>query len=848
VLFCDLVDSTRLSRQLDPEDYRTVIRAYQEAAVAAIQPFDGYVAQYLGDGLLLYFGWPQAYEDAALRAVHASLAILDALGPLNSHLEPQYGVRVAVRLGLHTGLAVIGAVGSGTRQEALAMGDTPNITARIQGLAGLNTVALSATTARLVQGAFTLEDLGTHHLKGVTEPMPVFRLLGPREVYSDEVTAVPAPVPFLVGRNEEIGLRRRRWEQSKEGLGQVVLISGEAGIGKSTLVQALRTHVGREDVTWITCRCSPYHTNSVLYPIIEHLQRALRWQPDDPATEKLDKLEQALRTSRLPLQETVSLLAAPLSVPYAERYAPLALTPQQQKQQILDTMVAWLAAEAERQPVLVLWEDLHWTDPTTLELLGLFVDQAPTVPMLHVLTFRPGFVPPWPTRSHMTPLTLTRLERPQVEALITHLAGGKSLPMEVVQHIVAKTDGVPLFVEELTKMLLESELLRAEAEHYALTGSLSTVPIPATLQDSLMARLDLLPAARDVAQLGAVLGREFAYDWLRAVSPLDEATLQARLAQLVTAELLYQRGRPPRATYVFKHALIQDAAYAALLRSTRQQYHQRIAQMLATRFPEMAETRPALLAHHYTEAALPEDAVAFWHKAGQKASERSAYVEAIAHLRKGLEVLQALPETATRAQRELTLQLTLGESLEASQGYTAPEVVPVYTRVHGLCQQVDEIPQIFPALIVLRRFYAFRGEVQTAQELAEQLLHLAQRQPDAARLQEAHWALGHTLYFRGEFVPARTHLEQSMACYTPRPLSAQADRDAAGTQIACLLIAAWNLWTLGYADQALGSAHEALRLTHELAHPFTLVMSLYAMTLLHWLMAQARDTGSPRVE
>ena len=840
VLFCDLVDSTKVSRQLDPEDYRTVIHAYQEAAVTAIQPFDGYVAQYLGDGLLLYFGWPQAHEDAASRAVHASLAMLDALGPLNTRLEPRHGVRVAIRIGLHTGLAVIGTMGSGTHQEALAMGDTPNIAARIQGLAESNTVALSATTARLVQGVFALEALGAHHLKGVTEPMPVCRVLGLLEASSDEVAAVPGPVRFLVGRNEEVGLLRRRWEQSKEGLGQVVLISGEAGIGKSTLVQALRAYVGREDATWITCHCSPYHTNSVLYPVIEHLQRALGWQMGDPAAAKLDKLEQGLRTSRLPLQEAVPLLAALLSVPCAERYALPVLTPQQQKQQTLDTLVAWMAEEAERQPVLAVWDDLHWADPTTLELLGLFVDQAPMVPMLHVLTFRPVFVPSWPTRSHMTPLTLSRLERLQSEALITHLGGGKSLPVEVVQHIVAKTDGVPLFVEELTKMLLESELLREEAEHYALTGSLSTAAIPATLQDSLMARLDRLPAARDVAQLGAVLGREFSYDLLRAVSPLDEATLQARLAQLVATELLYQRGRPPRATYIFKHALIQDAAYASLLRSTRQQYHQRVAHVLAARFPETVEAQPELLAHHYTEAALTEDAVHFWHKAGQQASTRSAYVEAMAHLRQGLEVLQALPETTVRAQHELMLQLTLGESLEASQGYTAPEVAQAYTRVHELCQHVDASPQLFPVLVALRRFYTFRGEMQTAQELAEQLLRLAQRQPDDARLQEAHWALGQTLYFRGEFVPARAHLEQSITGYAPRPLSAQADRDAAGTQIACLLVAAYNLWTLGYADQALESAHEGLRLAHELAHPFTLVMGLSATAVLHWFRREVQ--------
>jgi class 3 adenylate cyclase len=433
VLFCDLVDSTKLARQLDPEDYRAVVRAYQEAAVTATQPFEGYVAQYLGDGLLVYFGWPQAHEDAAARAVYASLAIVEAMAPLNTRLEPRYRVRVAVRCGLHTGVAVIGAVGSGARQEQLALGDTPNIAARLQGLADPDTVVLSATTARLVHGVFALDDLGVESLKGVAEPMPVYRVVGALETPDDEAEPL-TPAPFLVGRDEEVGLLRRRWEQSKAGLGQVVLLSGEAGIGKTALVAALRQYIGRDGVTRLTFRCSPYHTHSALFPIIEHVQRVLRWERDDAAEVKLAKLEQALGTSRQPLAEVVPLLAPLLAVPLPEgRYAPLTLTPQQQRQQTLDALLAWLLEEAERQPVLAVYEDLHWADPSTLELLGAFWEQAPTAAMLHVLTYRPDFVPPWSMRSHMTPMTLNRLERPQVEALITHLAGGKTLPPEVVE-------------------------------------------------------------------------------------------------------------------------------------------------------------------------------------------------------------------------------------------------------------------------------------------------------------------------------------------------------------------------------------------------------------------------------
>jgi predicted ATPase len=412
----------------------------------------------------------------------------------------------------------------------------------------------------------------------------------------------------------------------------VVFISGEAGIGKSALVEGLRAQVRAEGLPHIAYRCSPYHTTSALYPMITHIEHLLQFAPDDPPATKLAKLEAGLRPYGLPLAEVVPLLAGLLSVHLpTERYAPLTLTPQQQKQQTLDALVAWLAAEAERQPVLVAWEDLHWADPTTLEVLGLVIEQAPTVPMQHVLTYRPEFNPPWPQRSHITPLVLNRLERPQVKALITQRARGKALPDEVVQHIVAKTDGVPLYVEELTKMLLTSTLLREEADQYVLTGPLRTVAIPDTLQDALMARLDQLTTAKEVAQLGAVLGREFTYELLQAIAPQDEDTLQAGLAQLVGAELLYQRGRPPRARYIFKHALIQDAAYASLLKSTRQYIHQQIAQALEAWFPALVETQPELVAQHYTAAGCHEQAVVYWQRAGEHASERSAHLEAISH-------------------------------------------------------------------------------------------------------------------------------------------------------------------------------------------------------------------------
>ena len=820
VLFCDLVDSTKLAQQLDPEDYRAVVRAYQEAAVAAMQPFDGYVAQYLGDGLLIYFGYPRAHEDAAQRAVRAGLAMVDAMAPLNTRLELQYGVHVAVRLGLHTGVAVVGSVGSGARQEQLAMGDTPNIAARLQGLAAPNTVVLSAATARLLHGVFALEDLGMQPLKGVVEPMAVCRVLGPEEPTSDEAEPAPARLPFLVGREAELGLLLQRWEQSKAGLGQVVLLSGEAGIGKTALVGALRAHVAREGYTRVGFRASPYHTHSALYPVIEHLRRVVRLDHQDSPEAALNTLERTLQEYRFPQAEVVPLLATLLAVPLPEgRYAALTLTPQQQRQQTLDALVAWLVEEAERRPVLAVYEDVHWADPSTLELLGMLLEQAPTTPMLHVLAFRPDFVPPWSPRAHITPLTLNRLNRPQVEALLRYLAGGKALPAEVVQHLVTRTDGVPLFVEELTRMLLESGLLREGGDHYVLTGPLASATIPATLHDALMARLDRLGTAKVVAQLGAVLGREFSYALLQALAPLDEATLQARLEQLVAAEILYQRGWPPRATYMFKHALIQDAAYASLLKSTRQQIHQQVAQVLEAQFLETVATQPELVAQHYTEAGLTEQAIPYWQRAGQQALQRSANPEAVQHLTAVLSLLATLPETSARAQQEIDLQLTLGPALMATKGHAAPEVEQTYARARALCAQVGETPQLFPALRGLCRFYLSSGVLPTAWELGEQLYRLAQRAVAPAPLLEAHDALGSILFYLGEYAAARTHLEQGLALLHPPAEQSQALRHDVAPGVRCLAYTANTLWCLGSPAQAVKQSQEALALSQALVHP-----------------------------
>ena len=606
VLFCDLVDSTVLASQLDPEEWREVVRAYQEACAEVIQRFDGYIAQYLGDGLLVYFGYPRAHEDDAQRAVQASLGILEAMDTLNARLAQDKNRRLAVRIGIHTGLVVVGEMGGGGRQENLALGDTPNVAARLQGVATPDTIVISASTHRLVQGYFTLAALGPQVLKGVAAPVPVYRILGASAAQSRLDVAAAAGWTPLVGRESEVALLLERWQQSQAGLGQVVLLNGEAGIGKSRLVEVLRQRVVSEGSPCIVLRCSPYHTHSALYPVIEHLQRLLEWRRDETPAAKLDRLERTLQVYDLADDEAVPLVAALLSVPIPEgRYPPLVLTPQQQRQRTLDALATWLLAEAERQPVLAVWEDLHWADPSTLELLGLVIEQVPTARMLTLVTASPGVssalgapVPPHPADAR--PFT------PSPGRDDGAAAHGRQAPARRGARAGGRQDGWGAAVCRRTRQdatgiwagaggggpLCADWTLAAAGHSRDLTGLPHGAAGPAGRR----------PAA--VAQLGAVLGREFAYELIRAVASMDEATVQRGLGQLVDAELLYQRGRPPQARYVFKHALIQETAYQSLLKSTRQQYHQRSAQVLAAQFPEIVETQPELVAQHYTEAGL----------------------------------------------------------------------------------------------------------------------------------------------------------------------------------------------------------------------------------------------------
>jgi predicted ATPase/class 3 adenylate cyclase len=840
VLFCDLVDSTALATQLDPEELREVVRAYQRVCAEAIQRFEGHIAQYLGDGLLVYFGYPQAHEDDGQRAVRAALGMVQAIARLNDRLGREWGVRLAVRVGIHTGMVVVGEMGSGGRQEQLALGETPNVAARLQDLAAADTIVISAATQRLVQGVFVCEELGAHALKGVATPVRVCRVLREREAKNGVGMAVGGGLTPLLGREQEVGMLLERWAQVKDGYGQVVLLNGEAGIGKSRLVEVVKERVTGERHTRIELRCSPYYQHSALHPMIEALRRLLRWRQEDFAPEKLSKLETALSRHGFWLPNVVPLFAALLALPPPEHYPPLTLGPQGQKHKTLEALLVWLRRETDEHPVLFIVEDLHWVDPSTLEFLSLVVDQAATMRLFALFTYRPIFRPSWAPQAHLTPLSLSRLPRHQAALMIEQVAGGRALPAEVHQQLLTKTDGVPLFVEELTKMVLESGLLRDVGDRYELIGPLPPLAIPATLQDSLMARLDRLATGKLVAQLGATIGRQFAYELLQAVSPLDEATLQQALERLVEAELLYQRGVPPRGTYVFRHALIQEVAYQSLLRSMRQQYHQQIAQALVARFPETVDTQPELVAHHYTEAGLAAQAVPYWQRAGQRAIERSANHEAISHLTKGLDVLKTLPETPQRTQQELTLQLALGTPLVMIRGYEAPEVEQAYARAQELCQQVGDRSQRFSVLVGLRRLYFGRGQLRTAREVAEECLTLAQDLGNPAFLQEAHAMLGTTLVYQGELLSARTHLEQGLALCHAQVGRSLAFSDSTDPEVFCLTQLSWALWMLGYSEQALTRSRQACALAQKLAHPYSLTYALVFASALSMFRREAQ--------
>lgn len=845
VMFCDLVDSTALAEAVDPEDLRELVGAYQRAAGATVERYEGTVAQYLGDGLLIYFGYPQAHEDDAQRAVRAGLEIAETIGRLDRELAPklrrslaELGRALAVRVGIHTGHVVVGDMGEGDRRERLALGQTPNIAARLQALAGPGEVLVSEATRRLVEGLFPCEPRGIRELKGVSRPVAVFRVSGQGAGRRRFEAARSRGLTPLVGRERELELLRDRWRRAADGSGQGVLITSDPGVGKSRLVSALEELAAAEAAEIRELQCSPFYANSALYPVADLLQRTLAGAPGGDGKAGLDALEGLVTGLEAPAAVAAPLLAALLGLDTGERFPRLDLTPARRKDRTLEILAGWLLSAARRRPVLVVVEDLHWGDPTTLELLERLLGELAGVRLLLVLTARPPFRPGWQPPL-LTRLELGRLAAADVETLVRTVRPGLELPRELVRELVGKSDGVPLFAEELTKSVLDSEVLTERDGRWELTAPLSRLAIPDRLHDSLLARLDRLGPAKEVAQLAAVAGREFGEDLLAAVSGRDPERLRGELDRLVEAELLIRTAPAPEASYAFVHALLQDAAYESLLKAERKGVHRRIAEVLEGR---AAAARPELLGHHWTEAGEPERAARYWLAAGRRAFLASANLEAVRHLTGALGLLEELPESPERDHLELELQMTLGPALMALRGFSAPEVARVYRRAHDLCLLLDETPRLFTAVWGLLRYYSVGADYQAAEPLVERLLRLARESGEPARLMEALRSAGAVRFHRGDFESARRHLEEGIALYESQDEIPDPFQFLQHPGLGCRSYAAWVLWYLGSPDRALAVSHEALALGRQLDHSYNLVFALAIAGMIHKLRREGPET------
>ena len=767
VMFSDLVASTALSARMDPEDLREVISAYQKCVADTVQRFSGFVAKFMGDGILIYFGYPQAHEDDAERAVRAGLELVAAVGGLKTHAPLQ------TRVGIATGLVVVGdLIGSGASQEQSIVGETPNLAARLQGVAEPNSVVIAESTRKLVGNLFELEDLGAQNLKGVEEPVRTWAVLRPASVESRFDALHATGLTELVGREEELELLLRRWSKAKSGEGQVVLLCGEPGIGKSRLTAALLERIAVEPHIRLRNFCSPQHTDSALYPTIGQIERAAGFTRDDTPQAKLDKLDALLAQSATSPYDA-ALLAAMLSLPNDGRWPALELTSQQRRQKTLEALVLQVAILSRQKPVLMIFEDAHWIDPTSLELFGRIVDKIPSLCVLLIVTFRPEFEPPWIARPHVVALTLNRLGEREIATMIDRVVGNKPLPASIRQDIIERTDGIPLFVEEMTKAVLEAGSEGA-AERTAAAVPSPRLAVPSSLHASLMARLDRLGPAKEVAQIGAAIGREFSHDLLAAVMRKPEAELASALDRLIAADLLFRQGVPPHANYLFKHALVQDAAYGTLLREPRRALHARIAETLESRFADIAGNHPELLARHYAEAELTAKSASLWGKAGQRSLERSALVEAAEQFIRALAQMEALPATSSLRNEQIKLQVALVNTLFHVKGHAALETKAAAEKARLLIEQAERLGEPLEDPLVLfsvlfgfwaANFLAFKGDV--IRELAAQFLSLAQKQAATVPLMVGHRNMGVSLACTGDLALGREHYDRALSLYDP---------------------------------------------------------------------------------
>ncbi len=830
VLFCDLIGSTAICAQLDPEDFQELIHHYSATCAGIVERFGGYVAEYMGDGILAYFGYPRIYEDDAERAVQAALDIVETLQ--HSERLPRWHktIDMAVRIGIATGAVVTGdLIRKGSVEKKLIVGPTVPLAARLQTIAERNGIVIDALTRKLLCELFECTDLGTYQFKGFAEPVSAWRVIRPKRVESRFQAMHATHLLPLVDREEALALLLHHWNNAKAGTGRTMLLSGEAGIGKSRLVQALRERIAKEHHALEYYQCASYYSGSALYPIIEHMESWAGFTQDDSAEQRLTKLARLLARVTDNLEEMMPLFANLLSIPIGNRYPPLEIGPQRQKEKTFAVLLQYLVNLTAKRPVLLIVEDIHWIDPSSLELLNLIVERTPTLRLLLVCTFRPDFSTPW-SQQFVASLSVERLPPEHSLTMLQHL-GGNRLPVSVVDSILLKTDGIPLFLEELIKTLLNADLNPA--------NTASLVNIPATLQDLLRARLDQLGSAKSTAQIGGAIGRQFSYELLAAVAPLPELDLNDALEQLCKAGLLLCSGMPPQATYAFKHALIQEAAYDSLLHRQRRIIHGRIADALEAQFPHTTATNPELLAYHFTVAELPEKAAAYWLKAGQRASERSANKEAVEHLEKGLAFVETLADTLNHKQLKLNLLLTLGATLINTKGPGHPEVQQTYFRARELCTTLAAAPQQFPAYWGLWRSCF---HLKTAHELADKLLSTAQAQEGSELRLQAHHAQWATLFNLGKLTECCRHIDAGMALYDPHRHPSHATVYGGHDAKVCAHgEAALALWLLGFPDQAWQRAEQALGWAETLRHPPSLAHAYdYALMLYQYRREFAR--------
>ena len=815
VLFCDLVGFTELASRLDPEVLRTVIRRYEDTCAACITRYEGYVFQRLGDGIVAFFGFPLAHEGEAERAMHAGLEIVDALA---RERVGEAGRLLQVRIGIATGVVVVSAA------ERSAVGETMNLAARLQGLAEPGSIVVSERVHRIAGGAFAYEDLGLQSVKGIARPTRAWRVLGVGRAASRFEAATQEGVTPLVGREEELALLADRWRRAREGEGQVVLVSGEAGVGKSRLVSALRDRLG--EVTALPFQCSPYHLNSAFHPVIDYLERSLAFARDEPPESRLDRLE-ALVVGRLGRpREEVHFLAGLLSLPAGDRYGAAPLSPRRQKQETIRALVELVGALAHAGPTVLLFEDAHWADPSTLELLDLLVERARALPLLALVTHRPEFLSRWSAYPHVRAVDLSRLGREESRAIVTRLSGGKALPPELVEELVGKADGVPLFVEELTKSVLESGDLVDAGDRWAYAGTRADVAVPATLRDSLMARLDHVNVVKEIAQVGAAIGREFSFELLAAVSALSPPVLVEGLERLTESGLAFRRGRGEEATYTFKHALVQDAAYDSLLKSRRQELHAAIARALEGRFPDTADGQPELLARHYTAAGLDERAAAYWTRAGDAALRRTALPEAISHLRAGLARAAALPAGPARDRSEVELRRMLGVALMAHRGWGAAEVPSVLEPAWRLTESLAHRESYLPVLHCLWVHNMCIARLATSVEWAERMLEYAARVGDESLTVNGHRAAMASYFWMGRLREALAHGDRVRALYDGERHRHIATLTASDPLTADGIYRAHFIWMLGYPDQARAVSEATAEHARRRGHPFDLAFAL----------------------